>query len=148
MCDQRVARSEYCSRSEYGPAADLQRLPTYLANREYRLFDIVMQHIDCLFVGRRQILAQTHSEDELARVMRECVSRLVKCNVAQGLEVIVRSLKDGSVMVVDRDRVFNGTSWMSGITCYVYQVQVSLNSIQRHIPKAEHAARIHRLDTA
>lgn len=102
-----------------------QRLPTYLANREYRLFDIVMQHIDCLFVGRRQILAQTHSEDELASVMRECVSRLVKCNVAQGLDVIVRSLKDGSVMVVDRDRIFAGTSWISGITCYVYQVQVS-----------------------
>jgi len=54
------------------------------------------------------------------------VSRLVKCNVAQGLEVIVRSLEDGSVMVVDRDRAYSGASWVGGISCYVQQVQVSL----------------------
>lgn len=99
-----------------------------------------MQHIDCLFVGRRQILAQTHSEDELARVMRECVSRLVKCNVAQGLEVIVRSLKDGSVMVVDRERALTGASWISGITCYVYQVQVGDDIV---LERLINAARVH-----
>ncbi|WWD19564.1 hypothetical protein CI109_104025 [Kwoniella shandongensis] len=101
------------------------RLPTYLANREYRLFSTVMQHIDALFLGRRQLLSQTLSEDELVRVRRECVSRLVKCNVAQGLEVIVRSLEDGSVMVVDRERAYTGASWVGGITCYVYQVQLA-----------------------
>lgn len=101
------------------------RLPTYLANREYRLFSTVTQHIDALFLGRRQLLSQTLSLDELVRVRRECVSRLVKCNVAQGLDVIVRSLEDGSVMVVEKERAFAGTSWIGGIPCYVYQVQVS-----------------------
>ncbi|WVR00207.1 hypothetical protein IAU59_007349 [Kwoniella sp. CBS 9459] len=101
------------------------RLPTYLANREYRLFGTVMQHIDALFLGRRQLLSQTLSGDELVRVRRECVSRLVKCNVAQGLEVIVRSLEDGSVMVVDKERAYSGASWVGGITCYVYQVQLA-----------------------
>lgn len=104
------------------------RLPTYLANREYRLFSTVTQHIDALFLGRRQLLSQTLSLDELTRVRRECVSRLVKCNVAQGLDVIVRSLEDGSVMVVEKDRAFAGASWIGGIPCYVYQVQVSLSS--------------------
>ena len=102
------------------------RLPTYLANREYRLFNIVMQHIDALLLGRRQLLSQTMSEDELSKIRRECVSRLVKCNVAQGLEVIVRSLEDGSVMVFDKERSLNGNNWLNGITCYVYQVQVGL----------------------
>nr|XP_019044242.1 hypothetical protein I302_07525 [Kwoniella bestiolae CBS 10118]OCF23172.1 hypothetical protein I302_07525 [Kwoniella bestiolae CBS 10118] len=101
------------------------RLPTYLANREYRLFGTVMQHIDALFLGRRQLLSQTLSEDELVRIRRECVSRLVKCNVAQGLEVIVRSLEDGSVMVVDKERAHAGANWVGGIACYVYQVQLA-----------------------
>ncbi|WVQ84302.1 hypothetical protein IAT38_006454 [Cryptococcus sp. DSM 104549] len=101
------------------------RLPTYLANREYRLFSTVMQHIDALFLGRRQLLSQMLSGDELVRVRRECVSRLVKCNVAQGLDIIVRSLEDGSVMVVDRERAYSGTSWVGGITCYVYQVRLA-----------------------
>ncbi|WRT70308.1 uncharacterized protein IL334_007306 [Kwoniella shivajii] len=101
------------------------RLPTYLANREYRLFNAVMQHIDALFLGRRQLLSQTLSGDELVRVRRECISRLVKCNVAQGLEVIVRSLEDGSVMVVDKGRAFAGARWAGGIACYVYQVQLA-----------------------
>ncbi|KAK8853154.1 hypothetical protein IAR55_003855 [Kwoniella newhampshirensis] len=101
------------------------RLPTYLANREYRLLSTVIQHIDALFLGRRQLLSQTLSEDELVRVRRECVSRLVKCNVAQGLEVIVRSLEDGSVMVVDKERAYTRASWVGGITCYLYQVQLA-----------------------
>ncbi|TYJ58828.1 hypothetical protein B9479_000260 [Cryptococcus floricola] len=101
------------------------RLPTYLANREYRLFSTVTQHIDALFLGRRQLLSQMLSGDELIRVRRECVSRLVKCNVAQGLDVIVRSLEDGSVVVVDRERAFSGTRWVGGISCYVYQVRLA-----------------------
>ena len=101
------------------------RLPSYLANREYRLFNVVTQHIDALLLGRRQLLSQTLSVDELVKVKRECVSRLVKCNVAQGLDVIVRSLEDGSVMVVEKERAYAGASWIGGIACYVYQIQVS-----------------------
>jgi dedicator of cytokinesis protein 3 len=100
------------------------RLPTYLANREYRLFSTVTQHIDALFLGRRQLLSRMLSADELSRVRRECVSRLVKCNVAQGLDVIVRSMGDGSVVVFEKDRAFAGASWASGMTCYAQQVQV------------------------
>jgi dedicator of cytokinesis protein 3 len=84
-----------------------------------------VQHIDALYLGRRQLIQQTLSADELQRVRRECVSRLVKCNVAQGLEVIVRSLEDGSVVVVDRNRSFDGASWVGGVEAYVKQVQVS-----------------------
>ncbi len=123
---------------------NLQRLPTYLANRDYRLFNAVMQHIDALFLGRRQLLSQALSGDELSRVRKECVSRLVKCNVAQGLEVIVRSLEDGSVMVVDPERAVSGASWIGGITCYVYQVQVSLRLILAELI----VACIHRLDSS
>ncbi|KAK4687917.1 hypothetical protein P7C73_g2195, partial [Tremellales sp. Uapishka_1] len=115
------------------------RLPTYLANRDYRLFNAVIQHIDALFLGRRQLLSQTLSGDELKRVRKECVSRLVKCNVAQGLEVIVRSLEDGSVMVVDKERAASGASWIGGITCYVYQVQ-SFQNFSLESAKSDHAA--------
>ncbi|KAL7418467.1 Deoxycytidine kinase 1 [Cryptotrichosporon argae] len=101
------------------------RLPTYLANREYRLFNAVVQHIDALFLGRRQLLSQMLTEDELVRVRRECVSRLVKCNVAQGLEVIVRSLEDGSIVVVDKDKALGGSTRIGGIPAYVYQVQLA-----------------------
>ena len=102
-----------------------QRLPSYLVNRDYRLFNTVVQHIDALWLGRRQLLSQTLSGDELVRVRRECVSRLVKCNVAQGLEVIVRSLEHGSIMVTDKERAYSGATWISGITAYVYQVQLA-----------------------
>lgn len=65
------------------------------------------------------------SDDELVRVRRECVSRLVKCNVAQGLDVIVRSFEDGSMVVVDKKRAYSGTRWAGGISCYVYQVRLA-----------------------
>ena len=74
---------------------------------------------------RRQRVSQTLIDAELALLKRECVSRLVKCNVAQGLEVIVRSLEDGSVVVVDRERATTELSRVGTITAYVYQVQVS-----------------------
>jgi len=123
------------------------RLPTYLANREYRLFSTVTQHIDALFLGRRQLLTQTLSVDELTRVRKECVSRLVKCNVAQGLEVIVRSLDDGSVLVVEKDRTYAGASWVGGIACYVYQIQVSMSICRLHHGRRLTIARVYRLDT-
>lgn len=94
--------------------------------REYRLFNAVVQHIDALFLGRRQLLSQMLSGDELVRIRRECVSRLVKCNVAQGLEVIVRSLEDGSVVGVDKDRALTSSGWMGGVMAYMNQVQVRL----------------------
>lgn len=107
-------------------SADWKRLPTYLAKREYRLFNAVVQHIDALFLGRRQLLSQMLSGDELVRIRRECVSRLVKCNVAQGLEVIVRSLEDGNVVGIDKDRSLTSSGWMGGVMSYIYQVQVSV----------------------
>lgn len=93
--------------------------------REYRLFNAVVQHIDALFLGRRQLLSQMLSGDELVRIRRECVSRLVKCNVAQGLEVIVRSLEDGSVVGIDKDRALTRSGWMGGVMAYKNQVQLA-----------------------
>lgn len=119
-----VCNDQICNR-KIGLTCNVQRLPTYLANREYRLFNTVTQHIDALFQGRRQLLSQMLSDDELVRVRRECVSRLVKCNVAQGLDVIVRSFEDGSMVVVDKKRAYRGTKWVGGISCYVYQVRLA-----------------------
>lgn len=78
------------------------------------------------------------------------MSRLVKCNVAQGLEVIVRSLEDGSVMVVDRDRAYSGASWISGITCYIYQLQVSSAATgeREHVADVVHPAGLYRFNTS
>lgn len=120
MCNSRMV---FCE-SAFGPPLTPQRLPTYLSNREYRLFNAVVQHIDALFLGRRQLLSQMLSGEELIRIRRECVSRLVKCNVAQGLEIIVRSLEDGSVVGVDKDRSLTSSGWMGGVMAYIYQVQV------------------------
>ncbi|TCD65187.1 hypothetical protein EIP91_003009 [Steccherinum ochraceum] len=64
----------------------------YLARRDYRMFQIVREHIETLHLGRRQLLAQTLSAEETVNLRRQCVARLVSGNVVQvqGLDIIVR----------------------------------------------------------
>lgn len=106
--------------------ADRQRMPVYLQRREYRVFDIVHQHIDALHMGRRQLLAQTLSVEETALLKKECVARLVKGNVAQGLEVIVRHPVNGGLVLVDPEAAREGTDgWLTAVRMYAMQVAVS-----------------------
>jgi dedicator of cytokinesis protein 3 len=101
-------------------------MPVYLQKREYRVFDIVHQHIDALHMGRRQLLAQTLSVEETALLKKECVARLVKGNVAQGLEVIVRHPVNGGLVVVDPEAAREDMDgWLTAVRMYAMQVAVS-----------------------
>lgn len=98
----------------------------YLQRRQYRLFDIVHQHIDALHMGRTQLLAQTLSAHETALLKKECVARLVKGNIAQGLDIIVRHPVHGALVTVDPDALPETMdSWLTGLRMYAMQVAVS-----------------------
>lgn len=69
----------------------------YLVRRDYALFDIVQGHALPLHQARRKLLDQTLGSEELDQLRAECVSRLVRGNVAQGLDVIVRHPLSGGL---------------------------------------------------
>lgn len=99
---------------------------TYLSRRDYALFHTVRQHIEVLHVGRRQLLNQTLSAEEVSKLRRECVARLVKGNVAQGLDVIVRHPGRGGLVDVDfTGKESDPESWVSGIRLYALQVALA-----------------------
>lgn len=95
---------------------------TYLSRRDYTLFSVVRDHIDALHLGRRQLLAQTLSSEETVNLRRDCVARLVKGNVAQGLDVIVRHPSWGGLVTVDVEGDFDPRSWVGAIPMYAMQV--------------------------
>lgn len=98
----------------------------YLAKRDYALFHAVREHIDVLHAARRQLLAQTLSAEEVAKLRRECVARLVKGNVQQGLDVIVRHPGRGGLVDVDfTGKESDPESWVSGIRLYALQVALA-----------------------
>lgn len=98
----------------------------YLGRRDYSLFHTVRQHIDVLHAARRQLLAQTLSAEEVGKLRRECVARLVKGNVAQGLDVIVRHPGRGGLVDVDfTGKESDPESWVSGIRLYALQVALA-----------------------
>ncbi|SPO35760.1 related to dedicator of cytokinesis protein 3 [Pseudozyma flocculosa] len=95
---------------------------SYLGRRDYALFLTVKEHIEVLHMARRQLLAQTLSAEEVGRLRRECVARLVKGNVAQGLDVIVRHPGRGGLVDVDftaKDR--DPDSWVSALRLFALQ---------------------------
>ncbi|KIM29799.1 hypothetical protein M408DRAFT_328621 [Serendipita vermifera MAFF 305830] len=95
---------------------------TYLSRRDYTLFTAVRDHIEALHLGRRQLLAQTLSAEETVNLRRDCVARLVKGNVAQGLDVIVRHPSWGGLVTVDVEGDFDPRSWVGAIPMYTMQV--------------------------
>jgi len=95
---------------------------TYLSRRDYALFATVRDHIEELHLGRRQLLAQTLSAEETLNLRRDCVNRLVKGNVAQGLDVIVRHPTWGGLVTVDVEGDFDPRSWVGAIPMYALQV--------------------------
>lgn len=111
---------------------------THLAKGRYALFESVQQEFDALHGARRQLLAQTLSEDEVSRLRRECVARLVKGNVLQGLDVIVRHPVKGGLVTVDfpgasstsSDSAAPEQNQVSGIK--LYALQVALAYLNQH----------------
>lgn len=98
----------------------------YLSKRDYALFYAVREHIDVLHAARRQLLAQTLSEEESSKLRRECVARLVKGNVQQGLDVIVRHPGRGGLVDVDfTGKESDAESWISGIQLYALQAALA-----------------------
>lgn len=112
----------------------------YLGKRDYALFHIVREHIEALHIARRQLLAQTLSEEEVAKLRRDCVARLVKGNVQQGLDVIVRHPGRGGLVDVDfTGKDSDPASWISGVQLYALQSALayvdhdSLNNVSSSI---------------
>jgi dedicator of cytokinesis protein 3 len=101
------------------------RMFTYLARREYELFHIVRGHIEALHLGRRQLLAQTLSAEETTKLRRDCVTRLVRGNIAQGLDVIVRHPTWGALVTVDIDGELDRRSWVSAVRMYALQISLA-----------------------
>lgn len=98
---------------------------TYLSRRDYRLFNIVREHIEALHLGRRQLLARTLSAEETLNLRRDCVARLVKGNVAQQLDVIVRHPAWGALVTVDVEGDIDTRSWVGAIPMYAMQVALA-----------------------
>jgi dedicator of cytokinesis protein 3 len=132
----------------------------YLARREYALFHVVKEHIETLHLGRRQLLAQTLSQEETAALLRECVQRLVSGNIVQGLDVIVRHPTYGGLVTCDMvvDAAEGATpgqaaaataqavleidrrSWVSAIRMYAMQVGLAYMDIGPHDGRLASAA--------
>ncbi|CAJ0760903.1 12321_t:CDS:1, partial [Entrophospora sp. SA101] len=70
-------------------------LPTYLEERRYSMFRTVKDQINDLLQGRRQLLAQTLSQDELSKLRKELINKLVSGNIIQDLDIIVRHPEKG-----------------------------------------------------
>ncbi|MBW0469397.1 hypothetical protein O181_009112 [Austropuccinia psidii MF-1] len=98
----------------------------HLHRRHYRLFHTTKDQIEALHMGRRQLLAQTLSTEEAAKLRRDLVNRLVYGNYLQSLDIIVRHPDYGALVdsEVDMETV-DSRSWMSIIRMYVCQVKLA-----------------------
>ncbi|KAG8997177.1 hypothetical protein FRB93_000463 [Tulasnella sp. JGI-2019a] len=97
----------------------------YLSRRDYRLFTLVKNHLEALHLGRRQLLSETLSAEETLNLCRACVTRLVRGNMDQGLDIIVRHPTWGSLVMVDIDGNADARSWMSAVRMYAMQVSLA-----------------------
>ncbi|KAF5351982.1 hypothetical protein D9756_007382 [Leucocoprinus leucothites] len=105
----------------------------YLARRDYKLFQVVREHIEALHSGRRQLLAQTLNTEETDNMLRECVIRLVSGNLVQGLDVIVRHPTSGGLVNVDIDNVPDSRSWTSAVRMYAMQTSLAYLNVQDEV---------------
>lgn len=94
----------------------------YLARRDYKLFQIIREEIEKLHLGRRQLLAKTLSSEETVNLRRQCVARLVRGNIMQGLDIIVRHPTWGGLVTVDVEGELDMRSWISAVRMYAMQV--------------------------
>ncbi|KAI0700925.1 cytoplasmic protein [Cytidiella melzeri] len=105
----------------------------YLARRDYKLFELIREHIEALHLGRRQLLAQTLSADETVNLRRQCVARLVRGNLVQGLDIIVRHPTWGSLVTVDVEGEIDPQNWISAVRMYAMQVSLAYMDISAAI---------------
>lgn len=97
----------------------------YLAQRDYKLFHLVREHIEALHLGRRQLLAQTLSAEETFNLRRDCVAKLVSGNVVQGLDLIVRHPDWGALVSVHIDDEVDARCWVSAVRMFAMQVSLA-----------------------
>ncbi|CAG8566604.1 19239_t:CDS:2, partial [Racocetra fulgida] len=97
-------------------------LPKYLDERKYSMFRTVKDQINDLLQGRRQLLAQTLSQDELSKLRKELVNKLVVGNLIQELDIIVRDPEKG--FLADETNI-------SAIRLYQLQAQLSLLNMDK-----------------
>ncbi|CAG8657138.1 13718_t:CDS:2, partial [Acaulospora morrowiae] len=97
-------------------------LPKYLEERRYTMFRTVKDQINDLLQGRRQLLAQTLSQDELNKLRKELINKLVSGNLIQGLDIIVRDPEKG--FLADETNI-------SSIRLYQLQAQWSLLNMDK-----------------
>ncbi|CAO3653315.1 unnamed protein product [Mucor hiemalis] len=73
-------------------------LYTYVNNRQYNTFHTVKEHINYLFQARRQLLDQALSREELIKLRREIVHRMVISNLEQQQDMIIRHPEKGYLL--------------------------------------------------
>lgn len=91
----------------------------HLKNGQYELFEKVYEYIQTLHAGRRQLLSGALSSEEMLTLRTKLVDILLKGNLAQGLEVIVRHPHLGGLADVE----ILGPNSMSPIRMYSLQVK-------------------------
>ncbi|GAA5973495.1 hypothetical protein JCM11641_006492 [Rhodosporidiobolus odoratus] len=117
-------------------------LYTHLYRRDYALFESVKDHINALHGARKQLLARTLSVEESERLRKDAVQRLVKGNLEQGLEVIVRHPGTGGLVDVGAEGEQEQGAWMSVVRMYAAQVALAYGtplpeiSLSRPLPLA------------
>lgn len=70
----------------------------YLDERRYAAFNSVRDHINYLFQARRQLLDQALSKEELSRLRKEIIHRMVMLNLSQHREMIIRHPERGYIL--------------------------------------------------
>ncbi|KAI9493267.1 hypothetical protein BDB00DRAFT_824192 [Zychaea mexicana] len=70
----------------------------YLEERRYGAFNSVRYHINYLFQARRQLLDQALSKEELSRLRKEIIHRMVMLNISQMREMIIRHPERGYIL--------------------------------------------------
>jgi hypothetical protein len=73
-------------------------LYTYIENRQYKSFNTLKDHINYLFQARRQLLDQALSREELVKLRKEIVHRMVMYNLDQHQDMIVRHPEKGYLL--------------------------------------------------
>ena len=73
------------------------KMNEYLLGQKQLALHIVRDDINYLFQARRQLLSQTLSQDELNKLRREMIIRLVAGNISQSLDLIVRHPDRGTI---------------------------------------------------
>lgn len=104
-------------------------LRKYLHRRDYTMFGLVKQRIAALHLGRRQLLSRNLSVEEVSNLRKDMVKLLVKGNLEQNLDVVVRQPASGALVNVEAYGNIDRKGWMSAIRMYRMQVELGYSSI-------------------